>query len=385
MNLSTSFTVDPHQPWVQAHNREVREVLAAFEADRPIRVPLVLGEWSGQHGFYADEIDLDYRDYYRNPQRMIEVQLEAARRRREMPICDVVLGEAPQQWPISVDLWPVVAPGWVGCRLVYRSDAVIAHESLRLSKKQAGAMEMPDPLHGGIVETCGEYWREMGSRCDGLTFLRQPVGPVHHGVGTNGVFSLGLDIRGEDLMADMYDDPDFVHLFLRKVASWCQKLQTTWSCLAGDGRPSPLGPTDHGIDMLSPDTYEQFMAPAIEDANRRIGAATPTFFHHCGRGSHLFPIIKKHFHVETINALTWPFIDIAKVRRDLGEQIWIQAILADSIVQQGPPQKIREAIQEVMKAKGRGRLCLMVGDMLRGTPMEHRLALYEAVKEFGQY
>jgi hypothetical protein len=36
-------------------------------------------------------------------------------------------------------------------------------------------------------------------------------------------------------------------------------------------------------------------------------------------------------------------------------------------------------------AKGKGRLALSVGDMLRGTPMEHRVALYEAVKEFGGY
>jgi hypothetical protein len=34
---------------------------------------------------------------------------------------------------------------------------------------------------------------------------------------------------------------------------------------------------------------------------------------------------------------------------------------------------------------GEGRLALTVGDMLAGTPLEDRLALYESVKEFGRY
>jgi hypothetical protein len=41
--------------------------------------------------------------------------------------------------------------------------------------------------------------------------------------------------------------------------------------------------------------------------------------------------------------------------------------------------------REVMRAKGRGRYALMLGDMLRGTPLEHYRALYEAVREFGGY
>jgi hypothetical protein len=36
-------------------------------------------------------------------------------------------------------------------------------------------------------------------------------------------------------------------------------------------------------------------------------------------------------------------------------------------------------------AKGKGRFALMAGDMIRGVPLEHRFALYEAVKEFGHY
>ena len=39
--FSSSFQIDPRESWVEKHNREVRDVWAAFEADRPIRVPVV--------------------------------------------------------------------------------------------------------------------------------------------------------------------------------------------------------------------------------------------------------------------------------------------------------------------------------------------------------
>jgi|GEM_PF-2095865 len=51
MQLSASFNIDRHEEWVTRHNREAREVLEAYHADRPIRVPLLTGEWFGQHGW----------------------------------------------------------------------------------------------------------------------------------------------------------------------------------------------------------------------------------------------------------------------------------------------------------------------------------------------
>lgn len=386
MNLSTGYSIDLQAPDVIRHNAEVREVFSAYQNDRPIRVPVKMVEWYGQHGPYADEIDLDYREYYHAPDLMVEVQLESARWRRQTPICDVVLGEKPESWPVSVDLWPVPPAGWVGCPVKFFPDCHPGHSPLRLSRDEADRMEMPDPVRGGLLRTCGEYFDRMRKRCQGLTFMGRPVSPVRHGVGTCGFFAMGLSIRSEDLMSDMYEDPDFVRHFLRKMAQWCQTLDTTWDRLSGGtGKPRPVALFDHGIDMLSPRLYEEFIVPVIHETGAQSGAGVGRALHHCGRGIHLFPIIHRHFKLESINALTWPYVDIARVRHELGPEVWLDVIVADHIVQQGPVESIREAVREVMKAKGKGRLSLMVGDLMRGAPLEHRLALYEAVREFGRY
>lgn len=387
MELSESFSIDPQEPWVISHNKEAREVIESFNADKPVRVPVLCGEWSGQHGFYADEVNLNYKKYYTDPDEMIRIQLETAKRRRELPIYDMVLGEAPEQWNVTVDFWPVVAPSWVGCEIMYRQDSVIAHRGLELSKKECEELEMPDPVRGGILETTCRFWEHLKEQYQGkLTFLGRPIGKIGHGVGSNGLFSLALDLRGQDVMTDMYEDPEFVHRFLGKLADWIETLNRTWAGLS-QKEPGAFGISDHGIDMLSPETYEQFIVPHIVMIHKKQGITPPTQLHHCGRGAHLFPIIKKHFGLTVLDALTYPLLDIAKVRRDVGEEVWIRAHIEDAIIKQGPAERIRQVVEDLMRsgAKGKGRLALKVGDMLKGTPLEHRTALYEAVKEFGRY
>jgi hypothetical protein len=387
MDLSQSFSIDVGAPWVKRHNAQARKVLEAYCADRPIRVPLLCDEAWLQHGFYADEIDLDYREYYTDPDEMLRVQLEAARRKRELPMYDFILGETPESWPITVDLWPTPAPGWVGCELLYRRDAVIAHRGLNLGKEACRQMAMPDPRTGGILKTYDAFWTYLRERYEGnLQFLGQPVRPILPGVDIAGPFSLALDIRGAEIMRDMYEDSEFAEAFLLKMAIWCDVLQRTWCELAGRAI-GPFSTTDHGIDMLSPQLYEAFLIPIIFEMNRRRGTRPSQGVHHCGRGVQLFPVMKRHFGLKRIHALTFPLVDVARVQAELGDDSQIMAVIEDSIVKLGPPERIRQTVMDLLESgvKDRGRFALIVGDMLKGTPVEHRFALYESVKEFGGY
>jgi len=387
MNLSDSFAIDVHAPWVKKHNAEARQVLEAYHADHPIRVPLLCDESWLQHGPYADEVDLDYRIYYTDPDEMLRVQLEAAKWRREQPIYDFILGKAPDRWTVTVDLWPAPVSGWVGCELLYRKDTVIAHRPLNLSKAECRELAMPDPYSGGILTTYRAFWDYLKERYEGkLEFLGRSVGPIAHGVDTYGFFALALHVRGSEIMSDMYDDPPFARGFLRKMAEWCDVLERTWRPLEGR-ELGPVSITDHGIDMLSPGLYEEFIVPIIFEMSARRGIPPSTSLHHCGRGAHLFPVMKQHFDLTSMHALTFPLLDIARVRAEIGQEVWIMAVIEDSIVRFGPPEHIRQTVKNLMEsgAKGQGRFALIVGDMLRGTPIEHRTALYESVKEFGKY
>lgn len=96
------------------------------------------------------------------------------------------------------------------------------------------------------------------------TGLIQPVnmGPA---VGSNGLFCLALDIRGMDLMVDMYEDPEFAHAFLRKVAEWYEILEKAWSF----GAPLfPFDITDNTFGWMATITGKSQYGDLVEGANK---------------------------------------------------------------------------------------------------------------------
>jgi uroporphyrinogen-III decarboxylase len=386
MKLSTAFTVDAESPEIRRHNAQASAALAAFDADRPTRVLFKCSEWVGQHGFYADEIGLDYRDYYTNPDLMLQVQLEAARRRREIPVHDMILGAPPREsWVTGVDLWPAVAPGAFDCELVYRRETVIANRSRHLSREECDALVMPDIEHGGMIGTVRRFHDHLVRNYEGkLVYLGKTVDHIRNGIGTSGFFSLALDLRGEDIMSDMYEDEEFTHRFLRKLADWTDALTRRWAEPSERDAPFPL--TDHGVDMLSPAMYEKFILPILLDKNRGK-MHVPQLFHHCGRGQHLFPILNRHFKLRMLHALTFPLLDIERIRTEVGDDVHICAAISDGIVNLGGPDDVRYAVKTMLtkRLKGRGRLTLISGDLVPGTKMENLHVLYESIKEFGGY
>ncbi|MEI6500888.1 MAG: uroporphyrinogen decarboxylase family protein [Armatimonadota bacterium] len=392
MELSPSFQVDPREPWIEQHNREVREVWDAFRTDQPTRVPVL---FTGARTVYLEENRVDYRTYYENPDEMLRLQLEWQRRALELPLGDTVLAEAPETWSVYVDFHPVASASCFGCPVVFRPDAVPAHEGAHLSREQCRAMPMPDLFASGLLPRQREFRDRFDRLCDsGLSFLGKPVTrskPCLPSTG-GGTFSTALDIRGPEIMSDMYEDAEFVHRFLEQIAEWQIALHRAWSRLdgmdywidqPGEGR---VEITDHGIDMLSPETYDQFLAALVLKLARKYDKCPGTVLHHCGRGSHLFPLLRERFGLTAIHALTWPLNDVARVRREIGQDVWITAVISDSILRT-TPAAIHQAARDFFtpQVKGAGRLSLWVPGEVTGIPAENYRALYEAVREYGRY
>ena len=395
MKFSPSFQVDLHEPWVEQHNREAREVWAAFEADQPTRVPV---RFTGARTIYLEENRIDYRTYYENPDEMLRLQLEWQRRALELPFGDTILAEAPETWSVNVDFHPVASASCFGCPVVFRPDAVPAHECAHLSREQCRDMPMPDLFTSGLLPRQREFRDRMDRLCDkGLSFLGKPVKRSKPSLPSTGggTFSTALDIRGPEIMADMYDDPEFAHAFLERIAEWHIALHRAWCHSDGmlyemdkpdGGDFGNHGLFDHGIDMLSPQIYDEFLASLIIKLSQKYGKRPSTSLHHCGRGTHLFPLMQKKFGLTKISALTWPLNDVGRVRREIGHEVWIEAVISDSILRT-TPAAIRQAVRDFFTAevKGHGRLSLWVPGEVTGISAENYHALYAAVREHGRY
>lgn len=192
-------------------------------------------------------------------------------------------------------------------------------------------------------------------------------------------------------MSDMYEDPDFVHKFLEQIAEWHIDLHRTWHRLEGmdywmDKPGGEISIFDHGIDMLSSDIYDKFIVALILKLSDKYDKRPSTYLHHCGGGTHLFPLIKKRFGLTTLHALTWPLNDVARIRCEVGHDVWIVAVISDSILST-TPEKIRQAVKDFLspEVKGKGRLSIWAAGEVFGIPYENYRVLYEAVKEYGHY
>ena len=202
-----------------------------------------------------------------------------------------------------MDFHPIATAASFGCPIMFRPDAVPVHHSLHLSLEECRALEFPDLHTSAMLPKHAIFNEQFDRRCitDSLHFLGKPVARVKPTVPSTGggVFSTALDLRGHEIMSDMYEAPEFVHEFLEKIAEWRISLERIWTQQEGmeykldhPGK-GEIEITDHGIDMLALETYETFVGALIEKLGRKYGQAPSTFFHHCGRGSHLFPAFKK--------------------------------------------------------------------------------------------
>jgi hypothetical protein len=393
MKLSTQFAPDARSPWVARHNDEVREVWETYRADRPIRVPV---QFAGARTLFHERHGLDWRGYYEDPDEMIRLQLETAKYQRELPLGDHVLGEAPEQWEVRVDFHPIVTAASFGCPVLFRPDAVPAHHSLHLSLEECAALPLPDLRSSALLPRHATFIDHFDRRCgtEGLRFLGRPVARVKPTIPSTGggVFSTALDLRGHEIMSDMYEAPDFVHAFLERIAEWRIALERIWTVRDGlefsfdhPGR-GEIEITDHGIDMLSVGTYETFVGALIDRLGRKYGQAPSKFLHHCGRGAHLFPAMKQRSQIDRLHGLTWPVNDVGRIRRELGYDIWITAVIADTILLRGP-EATHAAVRDFLtpEVKGSGRICLWAPGEAAGIPVASYEALYAATKEFGRY
>jgi hypothetical protein len=393
MNLSAGFELDARTPWVARHNQDVREVWDTFRSDKPIRVPV---QFAGARTLYHERHGLDWRGYYEDPDEMLRLQLETAKYQRDLPLGDHPLGEAPERWEVRVDFHPVATAASFGCPVLFRPDAVPAHHSLHLSLEECRELPLPDLRTSALLPKHATFIDQFDRRCttEALRFLGRPVVRVKPTIPSTGggVFSTALDLRGHEIMSDMYEAPDFVHEFLGRIAEWRIALERLWTLR--DGLDYPLDHpgkgeieiTDHGIEMLSVETYETFVGALIDKLARKYGQAPSTFFHHCGRGGHLFPVFKRRCQFTRLHGLTWPVHDVGRVRREVGHDIWITAVIAETIMQRGPTA-VYAAVRDFLtpEVKGSGRICLWAPGEAAGIPVASYEALYAAVKEFGRY
>ena len=168
----------------------------------------------------------------------------------------------------------------LGCEVLFKKNDAPQVLPADLTPEQVRALEVPDLDRHPL-------WQKVQSQIDGFM---QEYGYVESAVNLMGIQNIALDLRGEDLLADYYDEPETNHRLFHIVTELSldigKRLYAVSPIVSGGVTsivkqvcPSVYLTSNCSVTMLSNTLYCQHLLPY----DTRLAEAFPCFgIHHCG-------------------------------------------------------------------------------------------------------
>ena len=247
-----------------------------------------------------------------------------------------------------------------------------------LSDEDILALEVPD------IETT---W-PMDVLISDMDALDDAYGYVVGDFDTDGILNTALQIRGQQLFVDFFEDPDLVHRLFAVLADAYVLVadyvrSRTGTCAAATNRsilhvnPEIYLHSNCAVQMISPATYEEFLLPYELYLADRL---QPYGIHHCGNNLHVF--------ADVYSSVPAVFFDVGWESdvgrcREVFPNAFLNLRLSPVRMLQQTADEIRKDTERLLLAAGspeRVGICCI--NMDHGTPDENVLAMLEVVENF---
>jgi len=168
----------------------------------------------------------------------------------------------------------------LGCEVVFKKDNAPTVMCAQLDEDQAAALETPVLDESPLWQRVQAQIDEMGAE----------FGYVESAVNLMGVQNIAMDLRGQDLFFDYYDEPELAHHLLKTAADLSldvgKRLAAKSRVLSGgvtsivkQVRPEVYLTSNCSVTMISNDQYCEYLL----GYDTMLAEAFPDFgVHHCG-------------------------------------------------------------------------------------------------------
>lgn len=292
------------------------------------------------------------------------------------------LGEArPQKRPI---LWTdLLASGFLfsamsGCGIRFAKDAPPEVVCAAMPLAQAAALRAEDALQT-------EWWQAMLAQAEAL---RRTYGEVLCCINLQGVQNLALDLRGEDLFFDYYDEPEQAQALLsyccdlliqasRQLKGYSPQISAGVTAIIKQVFPEGFVHSDCTADMVSADCFDAFLLPY---ELRLAQALAPYGIHHCG--AHMERLAGSYAKIPGLAfAEVGAGSDVAAVCRQLPEQVHLSLRVSPVMLQTATQEEIERTVRRlVADCGGRGNLSMSCVGIDADTPEDSIACLLEAMR-----
>ena len=303
--------------------------------------------------FACDSIGKKYKEYATDHRVLVEGQMKVA---DEFGFDHV-----------SVISDPTREAADCGAAILYSENsppAIDNHNALLTDKTKLASLKIPDVLGGG----------RMQARAEGVALFKEKVGNDKIIEGwIEGPCAEGADLRGiNTLMMDFFDDPGFV----RDLFEFAIEMELNFAKFQIEAGVDIMGMGDAAASLIGPQLYEEFVWPyekRLIDGVHELGAAVR--LHICGNTRDI---------IEGIGRLGCEIVDldymvpIEQARRKMGQaQIICGNIDPVSVLQDGSPEKIYQAVEQCHKEAGSNFVVGAGCEVTRTTPPENLRVLTE--------
>jgi len=328
---------------------------------------------------------LDFREpFHFDP----KVRVESEQRMRQAlhdRFGDLGLGEAnaqprPVVGPVHLAIGFVVQ-AMLGCRVRFSADAAPWVLCAELDDEQVWALEAPD------IQTTSPM-RETIAMMDAL---EADFGYLEGDIPWDGVQNIGLDLRGQQLFLDYYDDPELVHHLFDVIArTTCRvadyvRRRTGTSSISLNRIVASIDPRlnlhcNCSVQMISQATYEEYLLPLECWLAERLH---PYGIHHCG--DNLEHVVEAYARVPGLAYVDvgWGS-DVAACRKALPDAFF-SLRLSPARLRTQTPAEVRADVERLLAQAGpldKLALCCVAIDA--DTPDENVRAIFEVAERYRQ-
>jgi len=387
----TKITTIQNARCAQEHNEEANLVWEAFNAGLPIRPPVHLGTTT-QYFIFNDDLNpgerVSFEAYSTDAETMLSFQLrsQAWRGEKIAPYCDDQVG-VPKEFVVKVDLQNFDEAAYFGAPIMFMSHQVPDTVPIYEGDRKWAFMDqgLPDPLKGGWYEQAHQLYEQMSALVDAApTYMEKPIRKGPFGIWTGGILTLAVALRGQALLMDLYEDPDYVRAFFNYlVEGTIQRIQ---SHLAFFDLPVPADEmffADDAIQMISTAMLKEFLVPAYQTLKNNLTSADQVKIHLCGDATRHFRVLKENLGVNEFET-GFP-VDFGWLRRELGPDVLIHGGPSVVLLRDGTPDEVRSETHRILHSGicDGGRFVLREGNNLApGTPFENLAAMYEEARRY---
>jgi uroporphyrinogen-III decarboxylase len=374
-------------------NEDKARIHEAYRSHKPIRVPVIFGanprlvvldpKWN--------RAGITFRDYFTSGAVLVEMQLRFMEYRTQYlnQYCDDPTGR-PEKFEFYVDWQNSYDSLYFGCPLHYRDGEVPDTTPILAGadKQRLFDFDLDHPLDNPFIRWMLQRYEDIKSAAGrlsqaGVSFSVRP--PM---LGFDGHLTIATCLRGQELYSDFYEDPPYVHKLLdfigRAVGIRNQALGDRLGVKAFDGPTAWFA--DDSIQLISIETYRQFLLPQHRQWYARWSVQGPHFIHLCGDATRFFPLLHRELNVCGFDT-GFP-VDHGALRRELGPEVELLGGPEVGLLLSGTPERVYARTQAILQSgvMAGGRFMLREANNLPPRVPEPNLkTFYQACLDHGGY